>query len=150
MRHFLAHSPASLEQLKEARLVFEMEMVRIASRKRSAIDVARLRAVLQMQSEVQDDLERFVARDGDFHREIAAISGNPIFSALSGALFQWLADFYRGAVSVPGFEELTLQEHGQILEAIATGAPHDAAKHMADHLSRANELYRNANYRARI
>lgn len=148
MRHFLAHSPASLEQLKEARLIFEMEMARIAARKRSASDVARLRTVLQAQTEASSELERFVARDGDFHREIAAISGNPIFAALSEALFRWLAAFYRGAVSVPGLERVILHEHGQIVEAIATRNPDAAAKNMSDHLTRANELFRTANYRA--
>ncbi len=150
MHHFLANSPASLEQLKEARLVFEMEMARIAARKRSASDIARLRALLQAQSEASADLERFVARDGDFHREIATISGNPIFAALSEAVFKWLAASYRGAVSVPGLEKLTLHEHAQVLEAIASGAPDSAARHMADHLTRANELYRTAHYRPAI
>jgi DNA-binding FadR family transcriptional regulator len=147
MRHFLANSPASLEQLKEARLVFEMEMARIAARRHSASDIARLRAILQAQAEASSDLERFVARDGDFHREIAAISGNPIFAALSEALFRWLAAFYRGAVSVPGLERVILQEHGQILEAIAAGNPDAAARNMSDHLTRANELFRTAHYR---
>ena len=40
-----------------------------------------------------------------FHREIAAISGNPIFPALMEAMFKWLAASYRGAVSVPGLEK---------------------------------------------
>jgi GntR family transcriptional regulator, sialic acid-inducible nan operon repressor len=148
MRLFLAHSPASLEQLKQARLVFEMEMARIAARRHSASDIVRLRRLLQTQAEAQNDLERFVACDGDFHREIAAISGNPIFTALSEAVFKWLAATYRGAVSVPGLEKLTLNEHAQILDAIAAGMAEAAAKTMADHLNRANELYRTANYRA--
>ena len=148
MRLFLANSPASLEQLKDARLVFEMEMARIAARKRSASDIVRLRRRLQAQDEAQNDLERFVACDGDFHREVAAISGNPIFTALSEAVFKWLAATYRGAVSVPGLEKLTLNEHTEIVDAIAAGAPEAAAKTMADHLNRANELYRIANYRA--
>ncbi len=148
MRLFLTNSPASLEQLKEARLVFEIEMARIAARKHSASDIMRLRRLLQAQAEAQNDLERFVACDGDFHREIAAISGNPIFTALSEAVFKWLAATYRGAVSVPGLEKLTLNEHAQILDAIAAGTAEAAAKTMADHLNRANELYRIANYRA--
>lgn len=142
MRLFLASSPASLEQLKEARLIFEMEMARIAARKRSASDIVRLRGILQAQTEAASDLERFVARDGDFHREIAAITGNPIFAALSEAIFRWLAASYRGAVSVPGLEVLTLNEHAQIVAAIAAGTPDSASKQMADHLNRANELYR--------
>ena len=108
MRHVLSSSAASLEHFKEARFIFEMEMVRIAARKRSASDIARLRALLEAQREASSDLERFVARDGAFHREIAAIGGNPIFPALMEAMFKWLAASYRGAVSVPGLEKLTL------------------------------------------
>lgn len=148
MRLFLTNSQANLEQLKEARLLFEMEMARIAARKRSASDLARLERVLEAQSAAQSDLPRFVGCDGDFHREIAAISGNPIFAALSVAIFNWLAATYRGAVSVPGLEKLTLNEHAQILEAISAGAPEAAAKTMADHLNRANDLYRAAHFRA--
>ena len=64
MRHVLSSSAASLEHFKEARFIFEMEMVRIAARKHSASDIARLRAVLEAQREASSDLERFVARDG--------------------------------------------------------------------------------------
>ncbi len=148
MRHLLANSPASLEQLKEARIVFESEMARIAARRRSESDIARLRNVLNAQSGAQDDLEQFVQRDGEFHREIAAISGNPIFSALASALFQWLAHFYRGAVSVPGLEKLTLEEHGSILKAIEDRDADKARKAMSDHLNRANDLYRQHHYPA--
>src|SRR5262245_9216835 len=45
MRHLLAHSPASLEHLKEARALFEMEMARIAARKRSQADIERLHRI---------------------------------------------------------------------------------------------------------
>jgi DNA-binding FadR family transcriptional regulator len=144
MRHVLSSSAATLEHFKEARFIFEMEMVRIAARKHTASDIARLRAVLEAQREASSDLERFVARDGQFHREIAAISGNPIYPALMEAMFKWLAASYRGAVSVPGLEKVTIAEHTQILDGIASGNPENAAKHMADHLNRANELYRTA------
>lgn len=148
MRHLLAHSPASLEHLKEGRLVFETEMARMAARKRSDSDIKRLQQVLDAQREAQDALETFVLRDGEFHREIAGISGNPIFSALSSALFQWLAHFYRGAVSVPGLEKLTLDEHAAILSAIEARDPDRAERAMADHLNRANDLYHQHYYPA--
>jgi DNA-binding FadR family transcriptional regulator len=147
MRHVLSSSAATLEHFKEARFIFEVEMVRIAARRHTASDIARLRALLDTQREASGDLEKFVARDGAFHREIAAISGNPIFPALMEAMFKWLAASYRGAVSVPGLEKLTLQEHSQILEGIVSGNPENAARHMADHLNRANELYRTAHFR---
>jgi DNA-binding FadR family transcriptional regulator len=45
-------------------------------------------------------------------------------------------------VRAPGAESLTLQEHQRIYEAIATGDADGAAQAMADHLNRANALYR--------
>lgn len=149
MRHLLANSATSLESLKESRLMFEAGMARIAAKKRSVQDVRRIEAVLEAQRAAQADLERFVALDGEFHREIAALSGNPIFAAVSEAIFQWLADFYRGAVSVPGLEDLTLREHEGILAAIESGDADLAAQRMTDHLERANELYRQAHYQER-
>jgi DNA-binding FadR family transcriptional regulator len=142
MRHLLSHSPASLENLKEARATFEREMARIAARKRSDADLARLREILSDQRAAAADPARFRSLDGRFHREIAAVAANPIFTALIDALFRWLSDFHVDLVSVPGLEQLTLAEHDLILAAIARGDPDAAASAMADHLLRANALYR--------
>lgn len=142
MTHILSHSPASLENLKEARATFEKAIVRIAARRRSETDIARLREVLVEQGLAIGDPAKFRSLDGRFHREIAAIAGNPIFTALIDALFGWLADFHVDLISVPGLERLTLLEHHGILDAIARGDVDGAAAAMADHLLRANELYR--------
>ncbi|MFN3259176.1 MAG: transcriptional regulator NanR [Pikeienuella sp.] len=142
MRHLLVHSAASLENLKEARTMFEAGMARLAARKRSSRDLARLRAILAAQREARADRERFVALDGEFHREIASIAGNPLFAVVSEAVFLWLRDFYFGAVSVRGLEALTLEEHESILAALEAGDAEAASRRMSDHLERANELYR--------
>jgi DNA-binding FadR family transcriptional regulator len=142
MKHLLSHSPASLENLKEARASFEREMARIAARKRSDADLARLREILADQRAAAADPARFRSLDGRFHREIAAVAANPIFTALIDALFRWLSDFHVDLVSVPGLEQLTLTEHDLILAALARSDPDAAASAMADHLLRANALYR--------
>jgi DNA-binding FadR family transcriptional regulator len=142
MKHLLVNSPASLENLKEARATLEREMARIAARKRSGADLDRLREILADQADAVADRARFRSLDGRFHREIAAVAGNPIFTALIDALFRWLADFHADLVSVPGLEALTLAEHHQILDAIARGDAEAAGTAMADHLMRANDLYR--------
>ncbi len=144
MKHLLSHSTASLENLKEARITFELEMARIAARRHSTNDVARLEQTVDAQSAAQDSITRFRLLDGQFHRDIAAISGNPIWMALSDALFRWLNDFHVDLVSVPGLEKVTLAEHRAIIAAIRTGSADTAAAAMSDHLNRANELYRRA------
>lgn len=145
MRHLLAHSPADLEHLKEARATFETEMAKQAAAKRTDADVASLWAAIKEQEAAAEDLPRFRALDGRFHREVAAISGNPIWPAVAEAVFTWLADFHVDLVSVPGLERLTLEEHREIARAIEAGNPRAAANAMTDHLTRANALYRQAN-----
>ena len=142
MRHLLAHSPADLEHLKEARTTFECELAEIAARKRSEADVKRLRQIIDDQENAASEPARFLQYDGQFHREIAAISGNPIFTALSEALFGWLAHFHVDLVRSPGLEKLTIEEHRGILAAIAGKDGEAASKAMSDHLTRANALYR--------
>ncbi len=142
MRHILDHSPASLENLKEARALFEREMARIAARRRSGADLDRLAGIVALMEDSIEDSARFRALDGLFHREVAGMSGNPIYGALMDALFRWLADFHADLVGVPGLEQLTLREHRDIAAAIASGDAEAAAAAMSDHLLRANDLYR--------
>lgn len=142
MKHMLVHSSASLDHLKEARLTFEMEMARLAADRHNQADIDRLRRIVEAQQAAKGDLAEFKKLDGKFHNEIAAISGNPIWPALSQALFRWLSDFYVDLVSVPGKESLTVSEHQAIITAIASGSADAAATAMAHHLTRASELYR--------
>lgn len=142
MRHFLVHSPASLEHLKEARALFEIEMVRIAASKRSRMDIERLQHILDEQAAAHRQPQLFRELDAAFHREVAAISGNPILTAVSESLLRWLTDFHVDLVQFPGLEKLTLAEHQAVLDAIAARKPMIAAKAMSSHLYRADSLYR--------
>ncbi len=141
-RHMLITSPQTLDHLKEARLFFEVAMVRIAAEKATDEDIARLRGRLDDHVESLEDLSRFLDMDKRFHREIAAISRNPIYAAVSQAVFEWLEEFHAELVRVLGAEKVTLEEHSAIFEAIAARDPDRAAEAMARHLKRANQLYR--------
>ncbi|WDR01303.1 transcriptional regulator NanR [Devosia algicola] len=146
MRHLLIHSSTSLSHLKEARATFEMEVGRIAARKRTPADIEDLEAILARQDSVRLNAPAFLKADGDFHHRIALISGNPIFSSLSQSLFGWLAQFHFDLVRKPGLERITLDEHWQIVEAIKKGDPEETARVTEAHLNRANRLYHQDNY----
>ncbi|MCC5973078.1 MAG: transcriptional regulator NanR [Rubellimicrobium sp.] len=145
MRHVLMHSADSLEHLKEVRATFEAQMARIAARRATSEQVAKLAEVLERQERAERGSEAFLALDGEFHKTIAAMSGNPIFAGMSEALFAWLARFHATLVKAPGNEHLTLSEHRAILAAIAAGDADRAAREMADHLNRASGLYQIGN-----
>ena len=141
-KHFLATAPENLEHLKEARLFFEVGMVRIAAERATAEDLCRLEQRLQDHRACLDDPARFLNCDMAFHREIAAISGNPIYVSVSRAMFDWLAAYHIDMVRAPGAEQITIAEHTRIFEAVAAHDPDAAAAAMTDHLKRANQLYR--------
>lgn len=139
--HLLRAQPQSLEHLKDARLFLEVGTARMAAERATEEQVASLRLAVARQRAAMNNVEAFIERDMAFHREIAAASGNPIFPAIVEALFRWASEYYRTMVRAPGAEELTLEEHGRIVDAISARDPDGAAAAMRAHLTRANALY---------
>lgn len=141
-RHLLHMDPGMLEHLKDARVFLEAGLCQLAAQKATAEDKARLLQRWQAHCDALDAMDQFLHRDMLFHREIAAIAGNPIFPAIVEALFNWAGEYYQAIVRAPGSEQLTLAEHRRIYQAIADGDGAAAAQAMRDHLLRANVLYR--------
>lgn len=154
-RHLLATSPTTLEQLKEARLFFETGVVRMATERATEADLRRLeerleehRLAARRLKEPAGRVDEFLEKDMAFHREIAAITGNAIYVALSQAIFEWLAEFHTALVRLHGAESLTIEEHEAIFARMAARDVEGAAAAMTRHLTRANSLYRRFERRA--
>ena len=137
----LQRSSSSLEHLKSARLFFERGMVREAAAKATAEDVDRLRAIIDEQRSLLGNAEGFMAADMRFHREIAAISGNPIFVSVSEAMLGWLKAYHTELLLWSGKENYTLAEHAEIIDAIESGDAGAAEAAMVKHLQRSSGLY---------
>ena len=142
VHHLLLHLEGSLDHLKEARLMFEAAMARRAAERRTEADIALIAKALDRQKASKPGTENFMRCDGEFHYAIARVSGNPLLAELSRYLFRWLSEFNVEQVCKPGLENLTIAEHEAILEAIRKGDGEEASRQMANHLSRANALYR--------
>ena len=142
-KHVLASSPDSLEELKEAREFFETGMVGKAARLAGPEDLRRLREALDRQRQhFRKDKLEFVRADMAFHTAIAAITRNSVFEAISKAMLGWLEKFHSSLLYWEGNEDVTLDQHEQILLCIQSKKPEEAAKAMADHLNRASSFYR--------
>lgn len=140
-RHMLQSQPDMLEHLKQARLFLEEGTARMAAQLATAQDIAALRARIEDQRASLVNMENFLVHDMAFHREIARISGNPIFPAVIEAVFQWAGDYYQPLVRAPGAEQLTLQEHTRLVDAIEAHDPQAAVAAVRAHVTRSNELY---------
>jgi len=140
-RYLLSTFPKNVDHLKEARLFFEVGMVRMAAERAGPEDVARLEEALAAMESNLGKGRAFIEADMRFHRTVADIPGNPIYAAVSQAMLQWLSEFHADMVSFPGAEDVTLKEHREILARVKANDPDGAAKIMTDHLTRASSLY---------
>ncbi|MEP7362817.1 MAG: transcriptional regulator NanR [Acidobacteriota bacterium] len=140
--HLLQTSPTTLEHLKEARIMFEVGMVKMAAQNATRSDIEHLSVTLEKQRECQHDAPAFVKGDMAFHTAIATVNGNSVCTLLSEAMLDWLFNFRRDLLRMPGSELITLAEHERLLNAIAAHDTGEAERAMLDHLRRANERYR--------
>lgn len=131
-RHLLSSSAKNVDHLRQARTFFETGLVKIAAQKATTADVARLEVVLEkMRKGLKTD--EFIPADMEFHSEIARISGNPIYVAISRAILEWMADYREDMLRFKG-REMTVKEHEVILGFIKANDPSGAEKAMHDHL----------------
>ena len=137
----LSSSPASLEHLKQARRFFERGMVREAAARAKKAEVAALRATLKSQRAELGRPDAFIGWDMRFHTQLAAISGNPLFEAVSEAMLSWLRQYHTELLIWSGKENLTLAEHEEIIKCVAAGDPDAAERAMIKHLDRSAALY---------
>ena len=146
-RHLFNSSPGSLDHLKEARLLFEVEVVRLAAEKATDEDIENLRAALDEQKRTfQTEPDKFVEADMAFHNAIAKSTKNSIFVATSRAMLGWLKEYRTSIVRLDGKEPITLNEHQRIFESIVAKDPDGAAFAMTDHLNRSKSLLGNPDH----
>lgn len=137
----LAKSADSLEHLKSARIFFERGMAREAAAKASPDGIARLRQLLVIQRQALGNSDAFIAADMQFHTAIAAMSGNPIYAAVSEAMLGWLREYHTELLIWSGKETFTLSEHKEIISCIEARDGDAAERAMVKHLERSRGLY---------
>jgi DNA-binding FadR family transcriptional regulator len=140
----LSSSRDSLEHLKSARIFFERGMVREAAQKATQADIAALGSTVERQRSLLGNAEAFINADMEFHTQIAGISGNPIYAAVSAAMLGWLKEYHTEMLIWTGKETYTLAEHEHIIERIAGHDVAGADSAMTRHLERSRALYVNA------
>lgn len=137
----LATNPRGLDNLKEARILMETGLVRLATARATPEGMASLSEVFRELKEMKPGSAAFLAADMAFHVRIAEMSGNQLIASALRGMLEWLSRFKRDMVAVRGVEPVTISEHEKILEAMRAGDPDAAAHAMWEHLARANRLY---------
>jgi DNA-binding FadR family transcriptional regulator len=139
----LAHDESPFALL-EAREAFEPQVARLAaSRPRRDSLAERLLAEMERLSDPTSSEERMIWSEADrmFHRQIGAMTGNPVVVALCDQvaaimdqpLWRRLRD---DSLSTPGRMRIHIAEHRMIYEAVSEGDPEAAELYARQHLRR--------------
>lgn len=137
-----AGSVAGLMRAMEARITVEHATSRMAALRASPRDLARIEAaLLQLEASMQARTPS-VAEDYDFHRAIAAASGNDVFIQMLDCTRDLIARGIDVAQKLTreGSQarlDLVIREHRQIFEAIRAGDSEAAGVCMSYHLLQA-------------
>ena len=137
----LSGSAESLEKFKNARIFFEQGLVRVAAKNATPEDVAGLRKLLDLQKKNLGNSAGFIKSDMALHVAIAKIPRNPIFPAVAEAMLGWLEAYHTEMLIWTGQENFTLEEHAEIIDAIAAADPVRAEEAMIQHLERSRSLF---------
>lgn len=129
----LSRSAASLEQLTEFRRPLEVEIASLAAARATAADLQALAAANAALASAENLAEQ-VEADIQFHRALAAATGNPLFVLVLETVAQLLRESRRRTISQSG-AALALSEHRGILETVARRDAAAARAAMQQHLA---------------
>ena len=130
---------ASPSAVLEARLALEPAVARLAAARGQA-DVTAEKLMAAMEAEPVD-IATWNASDRLFHRQLAAMTGNPVLlafadhvaSLMDEPLWQRLRD---DSIAQPGRTRIHVAEHRMIYEAIVAGDAEAAAFYSVQHINR--------------
>jgi DNA-binding FadR family transcriptional regulator len=130
---------ASPSAVLEARLALEPAVARLAAARGQADEVAE-KLLVAMEAEPVD-IATWNASDRLFHRQLAAMTGNPVLLAFADhvaalmdePLWQRLRD---DSIAQPGRTRIHVAEHRMIYEAIVAGDAEAAAFYSVQHINR--------------
>ncbi|HTW99698.1 MAG TPA: FadR/GntR family transcriptional regulator [Acidimicrobiales bacterium] len=127
-----------LAQVIELRSVLEARAAELAARRAGPKDLERLQALLLAMRAAGDDREAFLRYDMEFHRDILLLAGNLLVVKLFDLLEPMLHSARRLALERQEHPEGMLRgidEHVQILDALAKGSPKAARAALEGHLT---------------
>lgn len=142
LRHIRLNDAEQMERhefrdLFQLRVALEIEAAGLAAMNHSAVHLEQLNDASIRMAKPEDWANNSVAADLEFHRIIAEATGNPYFTKFIGAISDRISHVILEARAKIQLEEiigLTLNEHGELRDAIAANDPISARAAMRRHL----------------
>jgi DNA-binding FadR family transcriptional regulator len=127
----------------EARLIVEVEVARLAARRRTDDDLARLSAALvEQEARLRGDVDALVHVAAHFNVLLADAAHNEVLSAMIQSFVALMVERGPRVYQLEGFGEWDLQEHRGLYTAVLDRDPERAAKLMREHIEELARRYR--------
>lgn len=125
-------SPSAIADAAFAREALECAAVRLAAERIGSEALVELQANLAAQAEAEPS--RFHGLDDEFHRLLCEASGHPVAWTLAHRANGQLDRLRRLSLPEPGYRELMVDEHHDVLAAVAELDPGRAERTLRHHL----------------
>jgi GntR family transcriptional regulator, transcriptional repressor for pyruvate dehydrogenase complex len=127
----------------EARLVVEVEVARLAARRRTDEDLARLSAALtEQEARLRGDVDALVDTAASFNVLLAEAAHNEVLSAMILSFVSLMVERAPRVYALPGFGEWDLQEHRGLFAAVRDQDSERAGTLMRAHIEELARRYR--------
>jgi DNA-binding FadR family transcriptional regulator len=124
----------SFEEVTEARVAVEEQVVRLAAKRIGKAALTRLATLVREQEAMLDDPVSFQISDREFHSTLYTACGNSLLADVVSDFYDYALDYRRRALKRKGAIARSVADHRAIVEAMKTRDPDRAAAAMAEHL----------------
>lgn len=121
-------------QISEARILNEAYAVRLAAERASTAEIAAMREVLAEAARLDDNVERFIMLDREFHLMIANAARNEVLSDILLNLNERSLRLWSISLADEGHKASVNMEHRDIFLAICHRSPAAAEETMRRHI----------------
>jgi GntR family transcriptional repressor for pyruvate dehydrogenase complex len=132
LSNFIHLNQISLFQVIEIRAPLDVEIARLAARRRTKKHIEVLKSTLEAMQSRENDRHAFVQADHDFHRVLATATENPLFVIMFLSLEKFVR--YMREVTIQFGTDKVIRGHRAIFEAVRDGNAAAAAEAMSAHM----------------
>ncbi|MBV9380341.1 MAG: FadR family transcriptional regulator [Streptosporangiaceae bacterium] len=142
----LQHRGTLLSDVYDIRAVLEPAAARMAARRRTSADLARLQDVLDRERESIDDPGASFAADAEFHRLIVELSGSETLQVLTAMVTDIIREGDRAYADSHDWQheqelaKIAIRAHTRLVELIRKRNGEEAEEHWRKHLAESAKI----------
>ena len=142
----LQHRGALLSDVYEVAAILEPAAARMAAKRRTSADLARLQEALDRHRESADDRGASFAADAEFHRIVVDVSGSETLQVLTAMVTDIVCDGDRGYADSHDWQherelaKIAIRAHARLVELIRKRNGEEAEEHWRKHLAESAKI----------